>query len=197
MEVDTKVGVGADADGEVVDALLAGSRELQLHLLLGDQRGEMVGRSDERVGLPVRDINPPELLLIVSVVRTVDTVRHSGLATQGLLTPVHSLLEPGPLLLLVLIVLLTDWPPLLVALTAGLLGARLLPSLGLTSTAGLLSLGVGSCRSLSLSLRFLLGFPRLLARLLGFLLLLRFLPDRTLLLLFFFLIFLFLQFLVH
>merc|ERR550539_1774913 len=109
--------------------------------------------------------------------------------------PVHSLLEPGPLLLLVLIVLLTDWPPLLVALTAGLLGARLLPSLGLASTAGLLSLGIGSSRSLSL--RFLLGFPRLLARLLGFLLLLRFLPDRTLLLLFFFLIFLFLQFLVQ
>merc|ERR550539_1245747 len=99
--------------------------------------------------------------------------------------PVHSLLEPGPLLLLVLIILLTDWPPLLVALTAGLLGARLLPSLGLASTAGLLSLGIGSSRSLSLSLRFLLGFPRLLARLLGFLLLL------------FFLIFLFLQFLVQ
>ena len=59
QEVDTEVGVGADADGEVVGALLAGRRELQLHLLLGDQRGEMVGRSDERVGLPVRDVHPP------------------------------------------------------------------------------------------------------------------------------------------
>ena len=97
QEVDTEVGVGADADGEVVGALLTGRRELQLHLLLGDQRGEMVGRSDERVGLPVRDVHPPgetiltletgdwreggrwrinlpELLFIISVVGTVDTV---------------------------------------------------------------------------------------------------------------------------
>ena len=59
LEVHTEVRVRADADGEVVDALLAGGRELKLHLLLGDQRGEMVGRSDERVGLPVGDINPP------------------------------------------------------------------------------------------------------------------------------------------
>ena len=38
--------------------------------------------------------NLPELLFIVSVVRTVNTVRHSGFATQGLLAPVHSFLEP-------------------------------------------------------------------------------------------------------
>ena len=63
-EVDTKVGVGADTDGEVVGALLAGGRELKLHLLLGDQRGEMVGGSDERVGLPVRDIHPPGQTLL-------------------------------------------------------------------------------------------------------------------------------------
>ena len=72
----------------------------------------MVGGSDERVGLPVGDINPPgetilrledervldnlpELLFIISVVGTVNTVRHSGLATQSLLASVHSLLEPG------------------------------------------------------------------------------------------------------
>ena len=59
LEVHTEVGVRADADGEVVGALLAGGRELQLHLLLGDQGGEVVGRSDERVGLPVRDVHPP------------------------------------------------------------------------------------------------------------------------------------------
>ena len=64
-EVDTKVGVGADTDGEVVDALLAGGRELKLHLLLGDQRGEVVGRSDERVGLPVRDVHPPVQTMLV------------------------------------------------------------------------------------------------------------------------------------
>ena len=62
LEVHTEVGVRADADGEVVDALLAWSRELQLHLLLRDERGEMVGRSDERMGLPVRDVNPPGIL---------------------------------------------------------------------------------------------------------------------------------------
>ena len=59
-EIDAQVGVGPDADGEVVDPFLAGSSELELHFLLIDQRGEVVGRSDEGVGLPVRDVDPPE-----------------------------------------------------------------------------------------------------------------------------------------
>ena len=58
-EIDAQVGVGPDADGEVVDSFLAGSGELELNFLLIDQRGEVVGRSDEGVGLPVRDVDPP------------------------------------------------------------------------------------------------------------------------------------------
>ena len=59
QEVDTQVGVGPHADGEVVDSLLAGCRELKLNFLLIDQRGEVVGRGDEGVSLPVGDVDPP------------------------------------------------------------------------------------------------------------------------------------------
>ena len=58
-EIHTQVGVGPDAHSEVVDPLLAGRRELQLNFFLIDERGEVVGRSDERVSLPVRDVDPP------------------------------------------------------------------------------------------------------------------------------------------
>ena len=58
-EIHTQVGVGPDADREVVDSLLTGRRELQLDFFLIDERGEVVGRSDERVSLPVRDVDPP------------------------------------------------------------------------------------------------------------------------------------------
>ena len=46
----------------------------------------------------------PELLLVIRVEWTMDAVGHSTLASQSLLSPVHALLEAGPLLLLILVI---------------------------------------------------------------------------------------------
>ena len=114
QQIHSEVRVGADTDCEVVCSLLVGGGELQLHLLLGHQGGQVVRRGDQRVGLPVGDVHPPEdkcshkcfsknmisrknspeFLLVVRVVWTVHTVRHAGLASQSLFSPVHSFLEP-------------------------------------------------------------------------------------------------------
>ena len=113
QQIDSEVGVGSDADREVVHSLLVRSCELKLDLLLGDEGREVVGRGDQGVGLPVRDVNPPvkintissinqqlnknppELLLVVCVVGAVDAVRDPGLAVYRFLPPIHPLLEPA------------------------------------------------------------------------------------------------------
>ena len=112
QQIDSEVGVRSDADSEVVDSLLVRSCELKLDLLLRDEGREVVGRGDQGVGLAVGDVNPPakintissinwqpfknppELLLIVCVVGTVDAVRDPGLAVYRFLPPIHPLLEP-------------------------------------------------------------------------------------------------------
>ena len=60
QQIHSEVRVRADTDREVVGSLLVGGGELKLHLLLGDQGGQVVGRGDQRVGLPVGDVHPPE-----------------------------------------------------------------------------------------------------------------------------------------
>ena len=61
--------------------------ELELDLLAVDEVGHVVGGRDEGVVLAVGDEDPPELLLVVSEVRTVDRVRNLALAFQSLLAP--------------------------------------------------------------------------------------------------------------
>lgn len=46
----------------------------------------------------------PEFLLVICVKWTMDAVGHSALAGQSLLSSVHPLLEPGPLLLFILVI---------------------------------------------------------------------------------------------
>merc|ERR1719513_331773 len=138
--------------------------------------------------LPVRDVDPPKLLFIISKVRTMNTMGHARLPTQSFLSLINSSLEPGPLLLLLVIftsnILLTLIS--LIPLTTTFFRTTLLP---FTLTPAL-TLFLFCCSTFSSCFwlrccSFLLLFARL-ARLLGLLLLLRLLPCRA-----FFLILLF------
>merc|ERR1719233_331894 len=133
-------------------------------------------------------LEPGPLLLIISEVWTMNTMRHARLSTQSFLSLIYSSLEPGPLLLLliiftsnILLALLSFLP-----LTPTLIGATLL-SLAFTPT---FTLFLFRCSTISSSFwfrccSFFLLFSRL-ARLLGFLLLLRLFPCRALFLIFLF-----------
>merc|ERR1719513_259223 len=156
--------------------------------------------------LPIRDVDPPKLLFIISKVRTMNTMGHARLPTQSFLSLINSSLEPGPLLLLLVIftsnILLTLIS--LIPLTTTFFRNTLLPftlTPALTSpfppwpcctfwSLNITSLFLFCCSTFSSCFwlrccSFLLLFARL-ARLLGLLLLLRLLPCRA-----FFLILLF------
>merc|ERR1719513_200674 len=155
--------------------------------------------------LPIRDVDPPKLLFIISKVRTMNTMGHARLPTQSFLSLINSSLEPGPLLLLlftsnILLTLISLIPLTTTFFRTTLLPFTLTPTL--TSpvfpswpcctfwSLNITSLFLFRCSTFSSCFwlrccSFLLLFARL-ARLLGLLLLLRLFPRRA-----FFLILLF------
>ena len=68
QKIHTEIWVRTDTHCEVVDSFLVGSCELEFHLFLGDQGGQVVGRGDEGVGLAVRDVHPPQLTHVIFLV---------------------------------------------------------------------------------------------------------------------------------
>ena len=79
-------------------------REFELDLLSVPERGDVRGRRDKGVVLPVRDVSPPELLLVVREVGRVDGMGDLALALQRFLAPVHLLLDLVPLGFFLLVV---------------------------------------------------------------------------------------------
>ena len=71
----------------IVHTRLSGSGELELDFFPVDERGDVTGRGDERVVLPVGNVGPPELLLVISKVGTMNGVRNAALSLQNLLAP--------------------------------------------------------------------------------------------------------------
>ena len=59
LQVQAQVAVGADHHGEAVVARLGRGGEFELHLLLSDQAGHLIGRRYQAVRLSITDIHPP------------------------------------------------------------------------------------------------------------------------------------------